>query len=557
MLDDFIDLLWFAVAKPHRWEDELECSEERLVHDYRALWCELGSIPAIDYGKVDDDYTLLKRMGLDDPRALLNSRPSEILSGTQLPWDRLATYRTVAKLHLLRNALKAYQALKDNEGWSDEGLYALSPQVAVSLAETTARSDDGFEVVVQMRDILPFESVAAMDSGAAIQRRRAHARETQANLLSRLELSEEVYVQLWLSNQFIAPLSRWAIRRAAEDSNVRRISPVLQVRACMDEAMKRVSADMLVAGSTGASQVVALIDSGIDETHPDLAGRVVHKRNYVNGSQCADELGHGTHLAGIVGARHAQYRGVAPDATLWCYRILDEEGRGSQTALSRAIHDIVQDSTDDGRMVVANCSFDVPRGQYVADQDVDNLCRNFDEATSDIVVVTAAGNSGPEPASISGPGAGHRVLTVGATMNRPGGTPDVVSPFTSRGPATGNRIKPDIVAPGGLENPRGAKYSGVSMVSCRTVGATLDRSTSDDKPWHCDDDHYGLSGTSQAAALVSGVCALLLEHAQRSNRRLSHAQIAEALRSSARRLGWGPYEEGYGLISADAACARL
>jgi hypothetical protein len=78
-----------------------------------------------------------------------------------------------------------------------------------------------------------------------------------------------------------------------------------------------------------------------------------------------------------------------------------------------------------------------------------------------------------------------------------------------------------------------------------------------EKPWPVDSNHYGLSGTSQATAIVSGICALLIGEMTRNGRTITHHQVASALKKSARPLGYGKYEEGKGLVDADEALKVL
>lgn len=97
----------------------------------------------------------------------------------------------------------------------------------------------------------------------------------------------------------------------------------------------------------------------------------------------------------------------------------------------------------------------------------------------------------------------------------------------------------------------------VSMVASRLSGGALDQDTTNERPWPADPQHYGLSGTSQAAALMSGVAALLLQHVAGRTPRIHPTTITDAIKDTARPLGFGKYEEGNGLIDLDAALAAL
>ena len=112
------------------------------------------------------------------------------------------------------------------------------------------------------------------------------------------------------------------------------------------------------------------------------------------------------------------------------------------------------------------------------------------------------------------------------------------------------RSKPDIIAPGGLKNIEGEFHKEVSMVSSRIDGV-WSQDQSNEKPWFVDDDHYGVSGTSQATALVSGVCALLLEELTHRKKQVKHGEVAQALKDKALSLGYPYSEQGHGLLQAD------
>jgi serine protease AprX len=371
---------------------------------------------------------------------------------------------------------------------------------------------------------------------------------------------QDGYLQVWLSNQLVASLTIGQIAIVAAMNSVASISLALTVRSCIDQAVTRISANTTQSTRTGNDQVVALLDSGINSAHPYLpSSQIKHQKHYV-GSNTDDEFGHGTHLAGVIAGKHSLYKGIAPDATIWSYRVLDQQGKSAgTTSLLTAVQDLVSDAIalSPTQPVIANCSFAVPLSSFASEKDYEDFCDPFDNATSDLVVVSAAGNEGPDPATITAPGGGFRVITVGASVSRPGASLNFVSPYSSRGPATNQRDKPDVVAPGGFRNPKGEANKEVSMVSTRLASGTLDSLTSNDKPWQVDAEHFGLSGTSQATAVVSAACALILEELTLRNRSVTHAEVANALRKSAQTLGFTTYEQGQGLIDVDEAIAKI
>jgi subtilisin family serine protease len=132
--------------------------------------------------------------------------------------------------------------------------------------------------------------------------------------------------------------------------------------------------------------------------------KVVAGYNYVDGTlDPFDDQGHGTHCASIA-AGNGSLKGVAPDALLMAYKVLDSEGSGSEDDIVAGIDQAVSDGAD-----VISLSL----GTY-GDPD-DALSTAVDNAVkAGVVVVVAAGNDGPTNATISSPGCARRALTVGA-----------------------------------------------------------------------------------------------------------------------------------------------
>lgn len=506
---------------------------------------------------LDHHLDALGRLKVYAASQLLNARPFELLRSSNVPLENLAAYFEAARYWFAREAHRV-QALLSHRGWSDRAIEAISSGLALRLAALFEGEPQGdlFEVTVQMADALPLERVIDMQSRERLELRQNHARRTQADLIGTLELGDN-HTRIWLSNQFIASLNVEQIRRVAENPAVRSVSPTLPFEACIDVGLKRVSATTLLSNYSGKGQIVALLDSGIDDSHPDLSGaQVVHKKDYT-GKGHLDQHGHGTHLAGIIASRHSQYKGVAPRSTIWSYRVLDENGKGSShkqlvQALQNAVQDAVSEAKQSAQKIIINCSCAVPRSARTWGRDYDPVCDAFDAATSDAIVNVAAGNQGPVPRSITAPGGGAAVITVGASVDRPGSPYNFVANYSSRGPAIHRRGKPDIVAPGGLKNPKGDVHEDVSMVSSRTKGVWA-KDQSDQKPWFVDSDHHGASGTSQATALVSGICALLLEELSQRKLPITHARVAQALKDTALNLGYQSSEQGHGLVQADEA----
>src|SRR5262249_29752231 len=144
-------------------------------------------------------------------------------------------------------------------------------------------------------------------------------------------------------------------------------------------------ATSVIPGRGGAGVKVAVIDTGIDCGHPDLQANCIYGVSYVKGSKPLDDHGHGTHVAGIIGARDNGFGviGVAPEATLYAVKVLDANGSGSFSAVASGIVWAVKNGMHVINMSLGSSSY----SQTLADAV---------KAASDagVLVVSAAGNSG-------------------------------------------------------------------------------------------------------------------------------------------------------------------
>ncbi|GAA1978815.1 hypothetical protein GCM10009718_14390 [Isoptericola halotolerans] len=165
----------------------------------------------------------------------------------------------------------------------------------------------------------------------------------------------------------------------------------------------------------GSGATVAVIDTGIDYTLPDLGGgfgpghRVVDGYDFVNDdADPMDDHSHGTHVAGIVGAGGSHLTGMAPEVTLTAWKALDARGGGTTAGLLLAL-EAATDPLGDHPADVVNMSLGT------AGDGTDPIGRASTAAAQQgVVVVAAAGNSGPGDQSVSSPAAAEGVLAVGA-----------------------------------------------------------------------------------------------------------------------------------------------
>ncbi|MEU5753636.1 S8 family serine peptidase [Streptomyces sp. NPDC047829] len=272
------------------------------------------------------------------------------------------------------------------------------------------------------------------------------------------------------------------------------------------------------AGLTGKGVTVAVLDSGVDAGHPDLAGRVAQSRSFIAGEEVADRHGHGTHVASTVGgsgaASDGAERGVAPGATLAVGKVLDDSGSGSE---SEIIAGMEWAARDVGADIVS-----MSLGSTEASDGTDPMAEAVNTLSRETgaLFVIAAGNTGA-PSSIGSPGAADAALTVGAVDSA-----DEAAYFTSAGPRHGdNALKPDLSAPG------------VDILAARS---RLSEGSG---------DYTSMSGTSMATPHVAGVAALLAEE----HPDWSGARLKDALMSSSKRLDASAYHLGAGRVSVPDA----
>jgi serine protease AprX len=313
-------------------------------------------------------------------------------------------------------------------------------------------------------------------------------------------------------------------------------------------------------GYTGDGVGVAVIDSGITGWHDDLmrdgvpgSQRVDQFVDLVNGQSAAyDDYGHGTHVAGIIagngydsgGARV----GVAPGSHLVVLKVLDASGRGRISDVIAALDHVVQ-HRDEFNTRVVNLSVAAMVTESYTTDFLTLAARRVVE--TGIVVVAAAGNlgrrsdGGTQYGGITAPGNAPWVLTVGASshMGTVDRTDDTVAAFSSRGPTAVDRsAKPDLVAPGvgieSLSDPASAMYT---TRSSYLIDGTVETAY---RPY------LSLSGTSQAAPVVAGTVALMLQ----ANPSLTPNAVKAILQYTAEaRQDYDEMSRGAGFLNARGA----
>jgi serine protease AprX len=296
------------------------------------------------------------------------------------------------------------------------------------------------------------------------------------------------------------------------------------------------------SGATGAGVDVAVIDTGMVPVAALAArGKVVQGPDFSDQARNPhlahlDTFGHGTHVAGIIAGsdERSGFTGVAPGARLVNLKAAGADGSTDLAALVSAVGWAVAHRDDDGLNIrVLNLSFGTPPSRYQRDL----LAYALEQAwKAGIVVVTSAGNEGPTTRGLTSPAYDPFVLAVGAEdlAGTAAVDDDVVPAWSSRGDGVRD---PDLVAPGR------------SIVSLRDANSVLDLAHPEAR---VGDDRFKGSGTSQAAAVVSGAVALLLE--RRPD--LSPDQVKALITASAAPLtGAGHDAQGAGRIDVGRALA--
>ncbi|MFC9032012.1 S8 family peptidase [Streptomyces arboris] len=316
-----------------------------------------------------------------------------------------------------------------------------------------------------------------------------------------------------------------ALTRERSDGSAATTSGIARIwldgvrKATLDRSTGQVGAPAAWARSyDGTGTKIAVVDTGIDATHPDLAGRVVAERNFSGSPDAKDRVGHGTHVASTAagtGAKDARFKGVAPGAQLINAKVLDDRGAGDDSGVIAGVDWAVAQGAD-----VINMSLGGPDTPGI---DPLEAQVNKVSAEKGVLFAIAAGNNGSGRGTIASPGSADAALTVGAVDDD-----DAMADFSGVGPRTGDgAVKPDLTAPG------------VGITAAAATG------TGGQNP----PGYATLDGTSMATPHVAGAAAIL----KQKNPAWTGAQIKAALTGSAEGGSHTVFQQGAGRLAVGKA----
>ncbi len=317
------------------------------------------------------------------------------------------------------------------------------------------------------------------------------------------------------SKQQLSMLSRF--------SQIKYISSLAKVTAQMNVAKKILKVDDYWLSGKGIN--IAFIDTGI-ANHLDFCigeNRIIFFKDFINGKPANyDDNGHGTFVAGVCcgnGAMSAgKLSGIAPKTKIISLKALNSKGEASADKILDAMQWVYENHKNFNIKVVCMSFGSEPLGYN------DPIMKGAEILWNEgVIVVAAAGNSGPEYNSIKSPGVSNKIITVGGFNDKRINGHEFdenyfeIAIFSSRGPAF-QKYKPDLIAPS------------VDITSCDSAGS-----------------YTTLSGTSVATPMVVGLVALMLEKYPN----LTPVEVKRGLLSCCKKICYNKNFEGFGYPQID------
>lgn len=291
-----------------------------------------------------------------------------------------------------------------------------------------------------------------------------------------------------------------------------------KVRTTLDKSVAQIGAPtMWKSGYTGKGVKVAVLDTGVDQTHPDLKSVQVAEKNFTASPDAKDRLGHGTHVASILAGSGAKsggkYKGAAPDVQVLDGKVIADDGYGTESSIAAGM----QWAVDSGAKIVNMSlgSLDTP--------GTDPLEAAVARLSGKALFVIAAGNDGSAKRTLNSPGSAPAALTVGSVDKQ-----DNIADDSSLGPTADGGVKPDLTAPG------------VDITAARTTQSADGAG----------EDYVAMSGTSMATPHAAASAAMLLQQ----HPTWTGPQLKAALTSSAKASpALNGFQQGAGRIDLTRA----
>jgi len=300
--------------------------------------------------------------------------------------------------------------------------------------------------------------------------------------------------------------------------------------------LSAIGAENLAYDGTGVK--VAVLDTGIYE-HPDL--NISASENFVSGEssfEYNDDLGHGTHVAGIIGGNGSSsgglYRGVAPGVSL-----INARSGGLSGLEEGDVISAIEWSVNTAGADIISMSFG-DRNPIASDPMIQALAAATELG---VICVSSAGNSGPEYISGGSPASGIDVISVGASDSD-----NNLASFSSWGPSLSYLSYPDVVAPG------------VNIISAEAPDSVISdefRFIGDYFDFSGDGDYIPLSGTSMACPIVAGALAILKQAYPSITPETARVALLEGAQALSNADDAEFMKSGYGIINVSASLIYL